>query len=94
MNVREDAKADGNSLKELVPVSAILVALVALFLGSEALANGTMENDGYSGILTLPLAYRTRVVFRKGPFCFRTRDTKPFQDRSVVDSLRSSFSHP
>ena len=41
MNVREDAKADGNSLKELVPVSAILVALVALFLGSEALANGT-----------------------------------------------------
>ena len=47
MNVREDAKADGNSLKELVPVSAILVALVALFLGSEALANGTMENDGY-----------------------------------------------
>ena len=54
MNVREDAKADGNSLKELVPVSAILVALVALFLGSEALANGTMENDGYLRILTLP----------------------------------------
>ena len=56
MNVREDAKADGNSLKELVPVSALLVALVALFLGSEALANGTMENDGYLRILTLPLA--------------------------------------
>ena len=56
MNVREDAKADGNSLKELVPVSAILVALVALFLGAEAFANGTMENDGYLRILTLPLA--------------------------------------
>ena len=63
MNVREDAKADGNSLKELVPVSAILVALVALFLGSEALANGTMENDGYLRILTLPLAAALAASF-------------------------------
>ena len=63
MNVREDAKADGNSLKELAPVSAILVALVALFLGSEALANGTMENDGYLRILTLPLAAALAASF-------------------------------
>ena len=55
MNVRDDAKADGNSIRELMPVSAILVALVALFLGTQALANGTMENDGYLRILTLPL---------------------------------------
>ena len=38
-----------------MPVSAILAALVALFLGAEALANGNMENDGYLRILTLPL---------------------------------------
>ncbi len=63
MNVREDAKADGNSLKELVPVSAILVALVALFLGSEALANGTMENDGYLRILALPMAAALAASF-------------------------------
>ena len=63
MNVREDAKADGNSFKELVPVSAILVALVALFLGAEALANGTMENDGYLRILTLPLAAALAASF-------------------------------
>ena len=48
---------------ELVPVSAILAALVALFLGSEALANGTMENDGYLRILTLPLATALAASF-------------------------------
>ena len=55
MNDRDDAKSDGNPMRELVPVSAILAALVALFLGAEALANGNMENDGYLRILTLPL---------------------------------------
>ena len=55
MNDRDDAKSDGNPLRELVPVSAILAALVVLFLGAEALANGNMENDGYLRILTLPL---------------------------------------
>ena len=55
MNDRDDAKSDGNPMRELVPVSAILAVLVALFLGAEALANGNMENDGYLRILTLPL---------------------------------------
>ena len=55
MNDRDDAKSDGNPMRELVPVSAILAALVVLFLGAGAFANGNMENDGYLRILTLPL---------------------------------------
>ncbi len=41
--------------KNLLPVPAVLATLMVLFLGTNYVANGGIENDGYDDILILPI---------------------------------------
>ena len=55
MNDDNDATVGVFSNENLLPVPAVLATLMVLFLGTEYVANGGIENDGYVDILILPV---------------------------------------
>ena len=55
MNDDNDATKGGFSNKNLLPVPAVLVTLMVLFLGTDYVANGGTENNGYADLLILPV---------------------------------------
>ena len=48
MNDDNDATKGGFSNKNLLPVPAVLATLMVLFFGTDYVANGGIENDGYA----------------------------------------------
>ena len=54
MNENNTATESTLSQTGVASVPAVLVALLALFLGADYVANGVMENDGYTQVLILP----------------------------------------
>ena len=55
MNDDNEATVGVFSNKNLLPVPALLATLMVLFLGTDFVANGGMEIDGYVDILILPV---------------------------------------
>ena len=55
MNDDNDATKGGFSNKNLLPVPAVLATLMVLFFGTDYVANGGIENDGYADLLILPV---------------------------------------
>ena len=55
MNDDNDATKGGFSNKNLLPVPAVLATLMVLFFGTDYVANGGIENDGYTDLLILPV---------------------------------------
>ena len=51
MNDDNDATKGGFSSKNLLPVPAVLVTLMVLFLGTDYVANGGTETNGYACLL-------------------------------------------
>ena len=55
MNDDNDATKGGFSSKNLLPVPAVLATLMVLFLGTDYVANGGTETNGYADLLILPV---------------------------------------
>ena len=55
MNENNTATESTLSQTGVASVPAVLAALLALFLGADYVANGVMENDGYTQVLILPV---------------------------------------
>ena len=55
MNEKDTATESATSQSGIASVPSVLVALLALFLGADYVANGAMENDGYTQVLILPV---------------------------------------
>ena len=54
MNENDTATESELSQAGIASVPTVLVALLALFFGADYVANGAMENDGYTQVLILP----------------------------------------
>ena len=69
MNEYETDAESGLSQTGVASVPAVLVALLALFFGADYVANGAMENDGYTQVLILPVvASLAAALGRMGAF--------------------------
>ena len=71
MNDDNEATVGVFSNKNLLPVPALLATLMVLFLGTDYVANGGTDNDGYVDILILPViaafaAFLGRVLDTSG----------------------------
>ena len=55
MNMKDAATETAPSQSGIASVPTVLVTLLALFFGVDYVANGTMENDGYTQVLILPM---------------------------------------
>ena len=55
MNEKDAAAESELSQTGIASVPTVLVTLLALFMGVDYVANGAMENDGYTQVLILPL---------------------------------------
>ena len=57
MNENDTATESELSQAGIASVPTVLVALLALFFGADYVANGAMENDGYTQVLILSLIH-------------------------------------
>ena len=69
MNEYDTAAESASSQTGIASAPAVLVTLLALFLGADYVANGAMENDGYMQVLILPVvATLAAALGRMGAF--------------------------
>ena len=83
MNDDNEATVGVFSNENLLPVPVLLATLMVLFLGTDYVANGGMDNDGYIDILILP------VIAAFAAFLGRVLDTSG--ESQIITKTRTSL---